>query len=335
MPSGGCPGIFLASTKGDSGFAFSHSDESVAGRLSQIFWTEAPIQTILLAAGLAGPLAADPPLGRRPAGLSPDSARRGWPGATWRVPVSRWISSSRGGIPSRCIRDWRSPAAVGLEEAMRRLRVGPSAMGSSRSLGRWPGLFAVRAEGPGPVAGRIPSGIHLRAGEPFLSSRPSPRLALGRGSRPATSSSPGERLLYEEGGKDSARHPGPVPARAIQWAPALHRTGVEVIGGPYLHASLTTNFTQFGEGKLFGQEKWDRDFFVRYARLYRPSAILCWSPHARAFCRANPDLIRVARRRRDPADRPGRGIRRRRDPGTGPGRGCAGPAAGPRPCSRP
>ena len=31
------------------------------------------------------------------------------------------------------------------------------------------------------------------------------------------------------------------------------RTGVEVIGGPYLHASLKTNFTQFGEGKLFGR----------------------------------------------------------------------------------
>ncbi len=66
-----------------------------------------------------------------------------------------------------------------------------------------------------------------------------------------------------------------------------------MIGGPYLHASLTANFTQFGEGKLFGRAKWDRDFFVRYARLYRPSAILCWSPHARAFCKANPGLIRV------------------------------------------
>jgi hypothetical protein len=72
-----------------------------------------------------------------------------------------------------------------------------------------------------------------------------------------------------------------------------HRTRVEVIGGPYLHAALTTNFTQFGEGKLFGRADWDRDFFVRYARLYRPSAILCWSPHARDFCRANPDLIRI------------------------------------------
>ncbi len=29
------------------------------------------------------------------------------------------------------------------------------------------------------------------------------------------------------------------------------------------------------------------------ARLYRPSAILCWSKHARNFCKANPDIIRV------------------------------------------
>jgi hypothetical protein len=68
---------------------------------------------------------------------------------------------------------------------------------------------------------------------------------------------------------------------------------VEVLGGPYLHASLTTNYTQFGEGKLFGEADWGRDHFVRHARLYRPAAIVCWSPHARAFCAQNPDLIRV------------------------------------------
>jgi hypothetical protein len=67
-----------------------------------------------------------------------------------------------------------------------------------------------------------------------------------------------------------------------------------VIGGPYLHASLKTNFTQFGEGKLFGRADWDRAFFKRYANLYRPSAILCWSPHARRFCRENPELVKVA-----------------------------------------
>jgi hypothetical protein len=68
---------------------------------------------------------------------------------------------------------------------------------------------------------------------------------------------------------------------------------VEVLGGPYLHASLTTNFTQFGEERLFGQETWGRSYFSRYARLYRPSAILCWSPDARQFCRTHPDLIQI------------------------------------------
>ncbi|WP_406695393.1 hypothetical protein V5E97_30660 [Singulisphaera sp. Ch08] len=66
-----------------------------------------------------------------------------------------------------------------------------------------------------------------------------------------------------------------------------------MIGGPYLHASLVTNFTQFGEGKLFGESKWGRDHFKRYARLYRPSFMLCWSPWARGFCRSNPDLVEV------------------------------------------
>jgi hypothetical protein len=103
---------------------------------------------------------------------------------------------------------------------------------------------------------------------------------------------PGDRLLYEEGGMDV---PGTRdPFQRGRFSGLLpHRTGAELLGGPYLHAALSTNFTQFGEGKLFGRADWDRDFFVRYARLYRPSAILCWSPHARAFCRANPDLIHI------------------------------------------
>ena len=99
-------------------------------------------------------------------------------------------------------------------------------------------------------------------------------------------------MLYEESGKnlkgirdpfDGGRFSGLIP-------PML---GVEVIGGPYLYAALTTNYTQFGEGKLFGKTDWDRDWFVRHARIYRPSAILCWSPRARSFCLTNPDLVQV------------------------------------------
>ena len=128
-------------------------------------------------------------------------------------------------------------------------------------------------------------------GEPFLSSNPSPRLlwVIDRVQRYVR---PGERLLYEEGGKGL---PGVLdPFQGGRFSGLLpERTGVEVIGGPYLHASLKTNFTQFGEGKLFGRLDWDRAYFVRYAKLYRPSAILCWSPHSRRFCRENPDLVRV------------------------------------------
>ena len=70
-------------------------------------------------------------------------------------------------------------------------------------------------------------------------------------------------------------------------------TGVEVIGGPYLHTTVTTNFTQFGENKLFGEGGLG-------PRLVRPlcptlpaGGDLLLDPKARAFCFANPDLVRV------------------------------------------
>src|SRR5262249_52743512 len=145
-------------------------------------------------------------------------------------------------------------------------------------------LIGVRIFGPSLVDSIR---YRLLSGEPFLSSRPSPRL-LWVIDRVGRHVKPGERLLYEESGKDLPFMADPY--RHGRFSGLLpHRTGVELLGGPYLHAALTTNFTQFGEGKLFGRANWDRDFFLRYARLYRPSAILCWSPHARTFCRNNPD----------------------------------------------
>jgi hypothetical protein len=103
---------------------------------------------------------------------------------------------------------------------------------------------------------------------------------------------PGQRLLYEESGFDLPGVPDPFAGgRYSGLLPSM--TGVEVIGGPYLHVALRTNFTQFGEGRLFGDSDWGRDVFERYARLYRFAAIVCWSPRARAFCRANPDLVEV------------------------------------------
>jgi hypothetical protein len=131
----------------------------------------------------------------------------------------------------------------------------------------------------------------LRGPEPFLSSRPTPRLrwVVEQVKRHVA---PGDRLLYEEGGLPRPGFPDFFQGdRYSGLLPFL--TGVEMLGGPFLHLNVRENFTQFGEGRLFGKEGWGRDHFVRYAKLYRPAAILCWSPHARGFCRANPDLVEV------------------------------------------
>jgi hypothetical protein len=282
------PGLYLASTKGDSGFAFSHSGEGVAARLANILWSEAPIESILLGAGLAGLLVL---MSRS---TVPGLALGGFCAAGWAWGYLAGAMDSLDFLqPGRHTFAFYSALAiagpVALEEAARLLRTGQQGMGR---MDRWmlAGflLVALRVLGPS-LAGSVR--YHLWTGEPFLSSRPSTRLSwvVDRVRRHVK---PGERLLYEEGGKDLPDARAPFGhgrfSGLLPW-----RTDVEVLGGPYLHASLTTNFTQFGEGKLFGRAKWDRDFFVRYARLYRPSAILCWSPHARAFCKANPGLIRV------------------------------------------
>jgi hypothetical protein len=178
---------------------------------------------------------------------------------------------------------------VALPEFCRRLRVGP---GGIDHLDKWvmagAVLVGIRVVGY-PVYESLR--VKLWAGEPFLSSRPSPRLlwVVGRVGRYLN---PGDRLLYEEGGFGLAGIPDPYQGgRFSGLLPEL--TDVELIGGPYLHAALQANFTQFGEGKLCGKANWNRADFVRYARLYGPDAILCWSPHARRFCRENSDLVQV------------------------------------------
>ena len=175
---------------------------------------------------------------------------------------------------------------AGLDGVLRRLR------GSERTvrLDHWALaavlLIGLRVLGP-PLFVSLRS--RLWASEPFLSSRPSQRL-LWVLDGVKSHLKPGERLLYEEGGKDLPGIPDPYQRGRFSGL-IPERTGVELVGGPYLHAALKTNFTQFGEGMLFGKTDWDRADFEKYARLYRPSAILCWSPRARRFCRANPDLI--------------------------------------------
>jgi hypothetical protein len=178
-------------------------------------------------------------------------------------------------------------AGIAVDEAAGRLRAaGPGRLDHWLALGAI--LVAMRLFGP-ELAATVT--FRLRGPEPFLTSRPTPRLRWIV-DQLRTHSKPGWRLLYEEGGKSI---PGfPDVFRGDRYSGLLpYLTGVEVLGGPFLHVLVKANFTQFGEGRLFGEAAWGRDQFVRYARLYRPQAILCWSAHARGFCRANPDLVEV------------------------------------------
>jgi hypothetical protein len=279
------PGIWLAATKGPSDFAFAHP-EGVVRRLWQIVTIEPPIQRVLWIGSLPGFVC----FARRD--------RLGTLGLLVFVGSGFFWGYLAGGFRDL---DFLQPgrhtyalysgltmaAAFGLARLLAwlgersRLRLDRWAFLALGTLGIWyfgPILNqSLRARVLGPI--------------PFLSSRPSPRL-LWVVSRLKRIVKPGERLLYEEGGFGL---PGiPDPFQSGRFSGLLpEKLGIELIGGPYLHAALTTNYTQFGEGKLFGRSDWDRDWFVRHARLYRPSAILCWSPRARAFCADNPDLIEV------------------------------------------
>ena len=327
------PGLWLASTKGASDFAFSHSRESVLARLVQIVSTEAPVQSVLVGLGLAGLVV----LFR--ASSIRGSALLGFcvAGLFWGY-LAGGLKSLDSLQPGRHTYAFFTGLAVAggafVAESRFQLRVAAGAM-RSRRLDRWVVLAALLIALrmivlPGENRRSLVEAIRSRLfiGEPFLSSRPSPRL-LWVVERVKEHVKPGERLLYEEGGFDLPGVPDPF-GRGRFSGLLPERTGVELLGGPYLHAALTTNFTQFGEGALFGKTDWGREDFVRYARLYRPAAILCWSPRARRFCRSNPDLVKILDDDGDHPDRPGSGIRGRYDrrPGACPGR--AGAAAGSR-----
>jgi hypothetical protein len=328
------PGLWLAATKGPSDFAFAHP-EGVLVRLWQIVSIEPAIQAVLLALGTIGLLALSRRGGVLPTGLVGFAAA----GFFWGY-VAGGVRSLDFLQPGRHTFAFYSALAlasgVGVSEILERVR----SDGRLR-LDRWAaaGLILVGLRLFGPA---VETAVRSRitGSRPFLDSRPTPRLKwiVDRVKRYVK---PGERLLYEESGFGLPGVPDPFDdGRFSGLLP--DRTGVEVIGGPYLHASLVTNFTQFGEGKLFGQpgrdrilgdelerlgkrprtrrwgptggegpppeeverlrqsvdlgligKPWGRDHFARYARLYRPSAILCWSPWARKFCRANSDVVEI------------------------------------------
>ena len=292
------PGLWLASTKGPSDFVFRHP-EPVASRLWQILSAEAPIESVLCGLGLLG-LAG---LAKRDRVLAAGLGGFVGAGFFWGYLAGgfRELDFLQPGRQTYAFYTGLCVAsALGAREVSIRLEEGVGGrLDRLATLGAL--LVGLRIFGPsledslrsrlGGYSIARPFGSRADRREPFLSSRPTPRL-LWVVDRVKRHVRPGERLLYEEAGFGL---PGIAdPFAGGRFSGLLpEKTGVEVLGGPYLHASLTTNFTQFGEGKLFGKAGWGRDHFVRYARLYRPAAIVCWSPHARAFCSSNPDLVRI------------------------------------------
>lgn len=289
------PGILLASMKGESGFVFAHP-EGVAQRLGQIVGLAAPVQSeiqvVLGTLGLAGFWVLAHRDRVAAAGLiALAAAGFGW---GYLAGASRSLDFLQ---PGRQTYALYSALAVGsgvaIADGLARLR-----RGASGRLDTWAVvgliLIALRVFGPplqASVGSRLALGAYGRGRAPFLSSEPAPRLTWILEQVRGTLE-PGQRLLYEESGFDLPGIPDPYAGgRYSGLLPTM--TGVEVLGGPYLHVALLTNFTQFGEGRLFGDDAWGREHFDRYARLYRPDAILCWSPRARAFCRSNPDRVEI------------------------------------------
>ena len=279
------PGLWLAKTKGPSDFAFVHP-EGVVQRLIQIVQSEARVELVLIVAGLLGFVVMR--IGRhRPLhGLATFLAM----GFAWGYLAgsSRSLDFLQPGRHTYAFYSGLCVASgLGVSIGCKVLR---ERFGYKTD---WVFLTVLLGLGGAYFGQDVQQSLNVRVFSPipFLSSRPSPRL-LWVMSRVKKHVAPGERLLYEEGGfgipgladpYQGGRFSGLLPSNL----------GIELIGGPYLHAALTTNFTQFGEGKLFGKADWDRDWFVRYAKLYRPAAMLCWTPRSRAFCRDNPDLIEI------------------------------------------
>jgi hypothetical protein len=281
------PAAWLASTQSGTDPSFTHP-EPVLGRLGQIVGDAGVpnVESVLWALGPAGMAVF---AGRRRVATAALGAFLA-AGLFWGYLAGffRALDVFQPGRQTYALYTAAALAAgIAVDEAALRLRVA----GAGR-LDRWLALAALvvglRLFGPGLAASFQ---VRLGGREPFLSSRPTPRLRWIK-KQIDDHMTPGTRLLYEEGGKSSPDFPDVFHGdRYSGLLPYLTR--VEMLGGPFLRVLVKTNFTQFGEGRLFGEAGWDRDHFVRYARLYRPEAILCFSARARRFCRANSDLVEV------------------------------------------
>jgi hypothetical protein len=300
------PGIALASTKGESAFAFVHP-EGVGVRLAKILTTEPTIQPVLIGLGVLG-LAV---LARRHAVLAAGLGGFALSGFLWGYAAgsTRSLDFLQPGRHTYAFYAALSLAAgAGLAAGLGRLRAARPRLAWAAGLGLLvlgvgtfgrPVLGAVAFSLGNPLPGLVrrldPAlgrSLALARPSPMLSSRPTARLRWTLDAVKAHVR-PGERLFYEEGGFGVPGVPDPFDGGRYSGLLPYYVPGIELVGGPYLHAALTTNHAQIGEGRLFGREGWDRAWFDAHARLYRPSALLAWSPAARAFVRANPDRFRI------------------------------------------
>ncbi len=216
-------------------------------RLIQIFTVEAPVESLLIAVGLPGLMVLTRRCGVRGAAIAGFWVA----GAFWGYFAGGFRALDflqPGRHTYACYTALALAAGASIDAILLKLR-GRAEQGLR--LDRWAlaAMLIVTLRMTGlPLVESVRDRVW--AGVPFLSSRPSPRL-LWVISRVQAHVKPGERLLYEEGGKDLAGVPDPF-GRGRFSGLLPERTGVELIGGPYLHASLAANFTQFGEGALFG-----------------------------------------------------------------------------------
>ena len=216
------------------------------------------------------------------------SRRQGSRGATSRGISARSTRSSRGGIRTRSSR----PRASRPASSSTRCSCGCARAVRGWIGGRhWPSCSSA-SDGWGPGSTSRPASSWAgRGGGRSYPAAPRRRYS-GSSNGCKKHVEPGERLLFEETGKAQPGRPDPFGMHHFS-AMLPQRRGRRGARRPLPHATVTTNFTQFGEGKLFGKSDWGRNDFVRYAKLYRPAAILCWSPEARVFCLGNPELIEV------------------------------------------
>lgn len=275
------PGVVMAATKDDSGFAFSHSAEGFLARLAKIPWNEAPVQPFLWLGLLAGfPLAFK--VRNNPAAGLAGFALGGffWGYGAGAFPQLDFLQ------PGRHTYAFYLAASAFLARFGSTLLEMLNRVNRSARLGTIIGISLICVRIFGPTIAAVTRTWTAPTTAPLSSTVPPMYTAIFNALKPQVAF--GERVLYEEGGMggdifEGRRYSG-VMARAL---------GAEFIGGPYLHAALNTNVVQFGEGKLCGRADWDLAWLEQMRLRYGLGLIVAWSDRPRTLIDANPDRFQV------------------------------------------